>query len=187
MCIPIVASPLSFSCHVLWSYLRIKGQNVLLQAVELESTIDPSHIIHLIRQLLPFQGGQPGTQECNEPIAVPTRENPQEDVTATVDIMSSTRDDNCKEPVGEVKPRQPVDNKETCRSDKICGTHNVPLRASVFREENDKVGADEDSGEEELREQAGCVLWDLAASESQADFLVKLHPMTYTDILYFID
>lgn len=177
MCIPIVASPLSFSCHVLWSNLRIKGQNVWLQAVELESTIDPSHIIHLIRQLLPVQGGQLGNQECNEPIVVPTQENPQEDVTATVDIISAQRDDNRKEPIGEGKTRQPVDNEEACLSDKTCGTHNVPLSASVFREESDdKVGADEDSGEEELREQAGCVLWDLAASESQADFLVNYTP-----------
>lgn len=145
-----------------------------LQAVELESTIDPSHIIHLIRQLLPVQGGQLGTQECNEPIAVPTRENPQEDVTATVDINPAQRDDGHKEPIGGGKTRRPVDNEEACRSDETCGTHNVPLSASVFREESDdKVGADEDSGEEELREQAGCVLWDLAASESHAEFLVN--------------
>lgn len=30
------------------------------------------------------------------------------------------------------------------------------------------------SEQEELREEAGCVLWDLAANESQAEFLVSL-------------
>lgn len=149
-----------------------------LQAVELESTIDASHIIHLIRQLLPVQGGQPRTQECNEPLAVPTQETPQEDGSATVDKISAQSDDNHKESIGEGKTGLCEDDEEACPpDDKTCGTCNVPLSAPFSREESDdKVGADEDCGEEELREQAGCVLWDLAASESQADFLVNYTP-----------
>ncbi|XP_024374434.1 uncharacterized protein [Physcomitrium patens] len=172
------------------------------QVAGYSSTIDPSHIIHLIRQLLPIKTAAPkvGGDLLEDPLS-----NRQD---------SSELESKCRAVSGEiVKEDAAVGEKAETLTRKATdpGTEGLvnDLRASHHKESDVKNLPETDNGAqdlsgsddfeekdggvanletrdgaaqksavsgpielEEIREEAGCVLWDLAANETQAEFLV---------------
>lgn len=156
----------------------------LLQIPEYASTIDPSHIIHLIRQLLPVETApNSNAEEDPEP-------NGKEEA-CTEEGLDSAHKLECRvvvdsEEKTEAPGTEPVENgaKGCPHEESEEGKNDPQEKWENDAEDLGDVGVQsrqegvinpksELCEQEELREEAGCVLWDLAANESQAEFLVR--------------
>jgi hypothetical protein len=176
--------------------------NVVLQVFDLHSTIDPSHIIHLIRQLLPATGKH--IHSCSVEV---TRNNdcsnPAKDSKCKVDIIVqnvtasvhgqlnhdslSASDVEDEERVRRMKEEGVNSDsavlgnslQSAARSPEVSLTNAIAVGNGKDEDYEDKVekskhGDTEEKTEyEDSREEAGCVLWDLAANQIHADFLVS--------------
>ncbi|KAG0579041.1 hypothetical protein KC19_4G067800 [Ceratodon purpureus] len=181
------------------------------QLAEYASTIDPSHIIHLIRQLLPANktaAADPASSGELEPLEEPkkvkeacTQEGEQKaECRAGVAGRTSAEDAAAsgkrkrEEPEAVTNPvaERFVGDATGCAHAECEGRDRHDGRENCGQDLGGAVTGEEDIGEdtctdgavqklsglseqEELREEAGCVLWDLAANESQAEFLVDNH------------
>lgn len=180
-----------------------------VQLPEYSSTIDPSHIIHLIRQLLPVKAaaadsssldGSGGVQLLEDALKVKeacipekvellegkaecggvvSEETVTEDVAARGEREEAVTDPGrcvgdaagCCREEGDGKGAHDRDNGGEDTGGAVSGEDDVGEDACKEEALQKSAGL---SDPEELREEAGCVLWDLAASESQAEFLVSL-------------
>lgn len=150
-----------------------------MQFAEYSSTIDPSHIIHLIRQLLPSVNNTAAP-------SVPLPEGPPNGKEACAQERLELPPESCglvSEETEEPATEPVLDESKGCCAHEDSDGKDVQERDNAGEDlggvESGKEGADPKLGscglceQEELREEAGCVLWDLAANESQAEFLVR--------------
>ena len=175
-----------------------------LQLAEYGSTIDPSHIIHLIRQLLPVkpaaadssksaasgdgqlsEGPLKVKEACTQEKQAPLERKPEFRVSETSadNAAVEEREEAATGPVtgrlvGDVTGCSRESDGKDSHDDRDDGAEDLGGADSGEEDigEDAREGAIQQpsglSEQEELREEAGCVLWDLAANESQAEFLV---------------
>lgn len=176
-----------------------------LEQIEEGSTIDPSHVIHLIRQLLPATSTEPNSESNDRPLIrelspdckTPNKPETQVICDATTSGVSNEQletengEEEEEDEVGRMsisheENPQLMDMNEVSQGDVKARNLQIPDGgAQDLNERNVVTGepivggrcdsrrAPESRGEEELREEAGCVLWDLAANQTHADFLVR--------------
>ncbi|KAI5056379.1 hypothetical protein GOP47_0028197 [Adiantum capillus-veneris] len=171
---------------------------------ELSTTVDPSYIIQLIRQLLP-------SYKIDELVKQPTQKDKDELLLdeskgresrkmelrgkggsrfteASVDLSPSDQEcvhvqvDACENvnklvapSLGNPKEAEGsqllINNSETLESGQV-----IEGATLNNEEENSPMGSRSASKtSEEQREEAGCMLWDLAAAQSHAEFMVENH------------
>lgn len=168
------------------------------------STLDPSYIIHLIRQLLSDSSTGPSGSEASgrEGLAtgpqVKGQELPsageegtsrnnichpsrlQDPTSASIECPSprdqSTDTNGASTSVREAKKDE---NPQSELPGRRAGL--VAKDGPVYEECAVEVNSEEQAcgleQREDPREEAGCVLWDLAASKCHAEFLVRSHEM----------
>lgn len=114
----------------------------LVQSFDISTAVDPSHVISLIRKLLPSDGEHAiGNGLIREE---PRTGGTTEDAT------------HLPENGGEAEAMESSENH-----DKLDGQEP----ANAYKNEGGSVG-------EQTWEECGCILWDLAASEDHAQFMV---------------
>lgn len=135
--------------------------NFFVQSFDISTTVDPGYVISLIRKLLPSDGEHANgtglvTEELraegivDDPMNLP--ENGGEAEGLVDDPM------NLPENGGEAEAMDSSENHDTLEG------QNPP---------NNYQNEDRSAGEQTW-EECGCILWDLAASEDHAQFMVPV-------------
>lgn len=131
-----------------------------MQLFDVSTTVDPSYVISLIRKLLP---------PCSTSSIV-TRENEDKTCDSVVELEGE-----CMEEGGLSKPENEV--ADVC-NDEYDSLDTVNAVGEVGgRDACDERSSSQDKHEvaavgEKAWEEYGCVLWDLAANETHAEFMV---------------
>ncbi|ONK75273.1 uncharacterized protein A4U43_C03F15150 [Asparagus officinalis] len=126
---------------------------------ETSTTVDPSYIISLIRQLLPRDVEKPDVSKSPSSVKETMVMQAHTDLCSNGDMIK-----------GYIENFQhlPVDKKGSSFTNGDDGTHQE------FGDE-ERAGIPEHTGDSEIKdpwEDSGCILWDLSANKSHAEFMV---------------
>ena len=126
----------------------------MIQLFDIPTTVDPSHIISLIRKLLPLDGGESG--DC-QGLSVSNDSSQRSQPTKMEDTASSPILNNLNGNIEAMKTQ--------------CGDiEQSPSSAGI--DSRASPGNCKKSAREEAWEESGCILWDLAANKEHAEFMV---------------
>lgn len=166
---------------------------------ETSTLVDPSYIIHLIRQLLPHAAGvKHESQQDENNITSSKDNNPMERIQDKSSVTANRNTDitnndpeapgSCNHQ-GDVSQEISTNRENNQRHMQVEDDHGTSLAEDEFssverknahlRQEVGEMLDDtehtESKVQEDLREEAGCVLWDLAANPDHAKFMVENH------------
>lgn len=166
---------------------------------ETSTLVDPSYIIHLIRQLLPHAAGvKHESQQDENNITSSKDNNPMERIQDKSSVTANRNTDitnndpeapgSCNHQ-GDVSQEISTNRENNQRHMQVEDDHGTSLAEDEFssverknahlRQEVGEMLDDtehtESTVQEDLREEAGCVLWDLAANPDHAKFMVENH------------
>lgn len=166
---------------------------------ETSTLVDPSYIIHLIRQLLPHAAGvKHESQQDENNITSSKDNNPMERIQDKSSVTANRNTDitnndpeapgSCNHQ-GDVSQEISTNRENNQRHMQVEDDHGTSLAEDEFssverknahlRQEVGEMLDDtehtESKVQEDLREEAGCVLWDLAADPDHAKFMVENH------------
>lgn len=166
---------------------------------ETSTLVDPSYIIHLIRQLLPHAAGvKRESQQDENNITSSKDNNPMERIQDKSSVTANRNTDitnndpeapgSCNHQ-GDVSQEISTNRENNQRHMQVEDDHGTSLAEDEFssverknahlRQEVGEMLDDtehtESKVQEDLREEAGCVLWDLAANPDHAKFMVENH------------
>lgn len=166
---------------------------------ETSTLVDPSYIIHLIRQLLPHAAGvKHESQQDENNITSSKDNNPMERIQDKSSVTANRNTDitnndpeapgSCNHQ-GDVSQEISTNRENNQRHMQVEDDHGTSLaedefssverKNAHFRQEVGEMLDDtehtESKVQEDLREEAGCVLWDLAANPDHAKFMVENH------------
>lgn len=166
---------------------------------ETSTLVDPSYIIHLIRQLLPHAAGvKHESQQDENNITSSKDNNPMERIQDKSSVTANRNTDitnndpeapgSCNHQ-GDVSQEISTNRENNQRHMQVEDDHGTSLAEDEFssverknahlRQEVGEMLDDtehtESKVQEDLREEAGCVLWDLAANPDHAKFMVQNH------------
>lgn len=166
---------------------------------ETSTLVDPSYIIHLIRQLLPHAAGvKHESQQDENNITSSKDNNPMERIQDKSSVTANRNTDitnndpeapgSCNHQ-GDVSQEISTNRENNQRHMQVEDDHGTSLAEDEFssverknahlRQEVGEMLDDtehtESKVQEDLREEAGCVLWDLASNPDHAKFMVENH------------
>jgi len=167
----------------------------LSEHFETSTLVDPSYIIHLIRQLLPHAAGvKHESQQDENNITSSKDNNPMERIQDKSSVTANRNTDitnndpeapgSCNHQ-GDVSQEISTNRENNQRHMQVEDDHGTSLAEDEFssverknahlRQEVGEMLDDtehtESKVQEDLREEAGCVLWDLAANPDHAKFM----------------
>lgn len=128
-----------------------------LQLFDIDTTVDPSYVISLIRKLLPIDSSSEERDRSTE-----IRHNYDYDMNASNAVQGVVPRSGDGFVEGGPEGMDIGDNRKESTSEKN-------EKVSSCREPEKLRGS---SVEEEAWEEHGCVLWDLAANETHAELMV---------------
>lgn len=161
------------------------------QALDLSTTVDPSYIIRLIRQLLPSldqitvheedletkRQTIKGAASRNELLFFDKETNVEDSCFKMLEHRSSLEDTCGKNKSVSGQEDRPLEKKLDSQTEDLDVA--VPAESKEGNSssvEGGDIAVSESSSAsqitEEQREEAGCMLWDLAATQSHAEFMV---------------
>ena len=129
----------------------------LMQFFDVSTTVDPSYIISLIRKLLP-SASDTHTSSSGVVSDTPNRD--------------STADDNKDDSRSKKKP----ENMD------VDDAGEFSNQRGQFEDSSEGL---ENSGVSEVWEEYGCVLWDLAGSQTHAELLVHAYCLSFLTLRSF--
>eukprot|EP00250_Pteridium_aquilinum_P007964 c17561_g1_i1 orf=219-1892(+) len=173
------------------------------EAFELSTTVDPSYIIQLIRQLLPPAHSKESVRQLKRKHAKDVTEGDVHEIRDSEELASEQREDKSScltEASMELDRHNMHIQTNTCENLKTIGVPSQRVSEgpqSTSNENEALVGGQNEEAlpckeedhvphaplgstgggrdTEEQREEAGCMLWDLAATQSHAEFMVNNH------------
>eukprot|EP01018_Ginkgo_biloba_P039483 Gb_26867 [translate_table: standard] len=167
---------------------------------EISTTVDPSYIIHLIRQLLPQSVGLRHDAQKDKNNASLSRDDDSSQkqqakfsriANGNLEAAINDSDAPGSSSHQSVVPQEILSDKENDRRKmqaedghaplaevvQFVGDEgkNVQIKLEVIENLQDDTEHAEPKAQEDQGEEAGCVLWDLAANPAHAEFMVENH------------
>lgn len=138
-----------------------------VQSFDIPTAVDPSYIISLIRKLLPStQPNSPGFKRADVfESNVTSISNSGENNAVLPDVMM--------EEISTTEPSTKIIIPDGSHGDAIRSHEDADEGLSHRKEESDAS----DNPEEDVWEKYGCLLWDLASSQSHSELMVYELPL----------